>query len=288
MTTLVVLVPLAPVLLLSVVCLVLSSSLRSGEKRRRLQKHRKGDTHVCSSDSLRVKLQAETAGTLDTVATSKSRTFRPTGDRALQGIGAILQLVLDVAYRLTTEVPVLMVNQLDHQLFCMTRVGARNTRLRADEKNAELLNSRHQGEFPGLSTWSDDEAPEEEMSDSSWDEDDSEEGDEQLAEEVAPATTTAPSHLFFDGLEFYLAVSQVRERTVRTIVTLGMAKTLTTLREQQLNESIARIEQQYPDFTCLSTSEESLSLQQLVEAGHPPMDLLTALQLPWHKVRGSL
>nr|BAP68832.1 RxLR effector candidate protein [Hyaloperonospora arabidopsidis Emoy2] len=284
MTTLVVLVLLAPVLLLSVVCLVLWSSLRSGEKRRRLRKHRKGDTHVCSSDSLGAKLQAETAGTLDTVATSKSRTFRPTGDRALQGtIGAIPQLVLDGVYRLTTEVPLLMVNQLDHQLFCMTRVGARNTRLRADEKNAELLSS-HQGDFPGLSTWSDDEAPEEEMSDSSWDEDDSEEGDKKLTEEVVPATTTAPSHLFFDGLEFYLAVSQVRERTVRTIVTLGMAKTLTTLREQQLNESIAIIEQQYPDFTCLSTSEESPSLQQLVEAGHPPMDLLTALQLPWHKV----
>ncbi|CAI5740103.1 unnamed protein product [Peronospora destructor] len=40
------------------------------------------------------------------------------------------------------------------------------TQVRADQKNAEILN-RHKADFPGLSAWSDDEAPEEERSDMS-------------------------------------------------------------------------------------------------------------------------
>ena len=239
-----------------------------------------------SSDSLGPKLQAETSATRGPDATGKSRPLCClTGDCALPVVvGVIFQRGLEVVH-CVTAVPLLMVNQLDRQLFCMTSVDARTTRLRADQKNAELLSGHEGDRFPGLSTWSDDEAPDEELSGSSSDGENSDVGEAMRAEDVVPEMITAPPpHLFFDGLEFYLAVSQVRERTVRSIVTLGMAKTLSTLRAQQQNESIAVIEQQYPDFTCLSTSDQSTSIRQLEETGRPPMDLRTALQLSWHEV----
>ncbi|CAI5735787.1 unnamed protein product [Hyaloperonospora brassicae] len=283
-----VLVPLALVLLLSVVCFaLLRSRLRSRATRTsRLGKHCNEDAHVwTSSDSLGPKLQAETSGTRGPVATGKSRPLCLTGDCALHVVvGVIFQRGLEVVHYVTA-VPLLMVNQLDRQLFCMTSVDARTARLRADQKNAELLSGHEGDRFPGLSTWSDDEAPEEELSGSSSDGENSDVGEAMRAEDVVPETITAPSpHLFFDGLEFYLAVSQVRERTVRSIVTLGVAKTLTTLREQQQNESIAVIEQQYPDFTCLLTGDQSTSVRQPGETGRRPMDLRTALQLSWHEV----
>ncbi|CAI5722012.1 unnamed protein product [Peronospora farinosa] len=168
------------------------------------------------------------------------------------------------------------------------------TQVRADQKNAAIL-SQHKTDFPGLSAWSDDEAPEEEgsdMSDEAPEEEGSDMSDEAPEEEgndmsdegysetednmeIEPATNSAQRPLFFDGLEFYLIVSQVRERTVRSVLALGMTKTLSTLRRLKQNkESIATIEQHYPDFTCLPTNEKT------IEAEHPPMNLLAALRLP--------
>ncbi|CAI5719684.1 unnamed protein product [Peronospora effusa] len=130
------------------------------------------------------------------------------------------------------------------------------TQVRADQKNAAIL-SQHKTDFPGLSAWSDDEAPEEEGSDMS-DEEYSETEDNM---EIEPATNSAQRPLFFDGLEFYLIVSQVRERTVRSVLALGMTKTLSTLRRLKQNkESIAKIEQHYPDFTYEETCVSPLSL----------------------------
>ncbi|GMG16195.1 unnamed protein product [Phytophthora fragariaefolia] len=150
--------------------------------------------------------------------------------------------------------------------------------MRADQKNAELLDdpaTRDKRECPAAA-WSDDVAPEEEISDLSDDEKDEQEQPCNGAE-VAPVASTAQSQLL-DGLDFYLAVSQVRERTVRSVLALGMAKTLTTLRERKQNESIAVIEQRYPDFTCLPT--RSTAVQQLPGADQSTMDLLAALRLP--------
>lgn len=175
---------------------------------------------------------------------------------------SILQLLLAALHHLTG---LLMVNQPDHNLPCMTR----DEQMRADQKNAELRSPTLKG-FPERSaTWSDHEAPEEELSDLS-----SSDSEDEMQDE-APVANCA-QHQLFDGLQFYLAVSQVRERTVRSVLSLGMAKTMNTLRERRQRESIAVIEQQYPDFTCLPT--RSTAVRQL--PGHPPMDLLSALRLP--------
>ncbi|KAG6975846.1 hypothetical protein JG688_00001974 [Phytophthora aleatoria] len=186
---------------------------------------------------------------------------------------AILQFVLDALHHLT-GLPLLMVNQPDHNVPCLTRTNMIETQMRADQKNAELLDSpssRHKGHF---SEWSDDEAPEEEMSDLSSDEEESEKQDNKMNAADAAPSSTAQNQLF-DGLQFYLAVSQVRERTVRSVLELGMAKTMTTLQERKQNESIAVIEQRYPDFTCLPTKKPAaFGVEQ------PPLDLLAALRLP--------
>ncbi|KAI9908265.1 hypothetical protein PsorP6_002806 [Peronosclerospora sorghi] len=150
---------------------------------------------------------------------------------------------------------------LDHHLLYLT--NKTTTQIRADQKNAELVR-----DFPKEADLSDAEAPEEEMSDLS------DEEESKIDIKIVPVTNaTHKNQFFFDGLEFYLAVSQVRERTVRSVVAHGIAKTLTRLREEQHNESIAVIEQRYPDFTCLPTTAPSRSYQQ-------PMDLIAALQLP--------
>uniref|UniRef100_H3HCK9 Uncharacterized protein n=1 Tax=Phytophthora ramorum TaxID=164328 RepID=H3HCK9_PHYRM len=166
---------------------------------------------------------------------------------------AILQLVLDALHHLT-GLPLLMVNQPDHNLPCLTR--AETQQMRAEQKNAALLDSprktKHSLERPAAS-WSDNEAPEEEISDLS----DSEEEQDENAAEVTPASTAQCQ--LFDGLQFYLA-------------------TLTTLRDRKQNQSIALIEQRYPDFTCLPS--RNTAVRQLPEAEQPPMDLLAALQLP--------
>ncbi|KAG2775439.1 hypothetical protein PC129_g10018 [Phytophthora cactorum] len=186
---------------------------------------------------------------------------------------AILQFVLDALHHLT-GLPLLMVNQPDHNVPCLTRTNMIETQMRADQKNAELLDSpssRHKGHF---SEWSDDEAPEEEMSDLSSDEEEIEKQDNKMNAADAAPSSTAQNQLF-DGLQFYLAVSQVRERTVRSVLELGMAKTMTTLQERKQNESIAVIEQRYPDFTCLPTKNPAaFGVEQ------PPLDLLAALRLP--------
>ncbi|KAG6594314.1 RxLR effector candidate protein [Phytophthora cinnamomi] len=203
-----------------------------------------------------------------------------TARRPATSAEAILQFVLDALHQLT-GLPLLMVNQPDHNLPCLTRASAIETQMRADQKNAELLHGPRvdKRDFPAAS-WSDDEAPEEEISDLSDDEKEQqqqqqEEQDSDMEDgaEVAPTTSSTAQSQLFDGLQFYLAVSQVRERTVRSVLALGMAKTLTTLRERKQNESIAVIEQRYPDFTCLPT--RSTAVQQ-----QPPMDLLAALRLP--------
>ncbi|KAF4324450.1 hypothetical protein BBO99_00000167 [Phytophthora kernoviae] len=223
-------------------------------------------TRTFSYDSSREKPQAETPVTPTPQRPMASRAFSATCP------DAILQFVLDALYHLT-GLPLLMVNQPDHNLSCLTRASALETeQMRADKKNAELLtsptlNKRHFQDRSG--SWSDNEAPEEELSMCS----DSE--DENLKEGIeAPVTNSAQSQLF-DGLEFYLAVSQVRERTVRSVMALGMAKTINTLREQKQRESIAVIEQQYPDFTCLPTRNNAVR-----QAPEPQMDLLSALRLP--------
>ncbi|KAG7402243.1 hypothetical protein PHYBOEH_003502 [Phytophthora boehmeriae] len=222
---------------LSVVVLALAAAIgalgisRSTKQRRRLR-------HYDSS-------QAETAG-----RRMASRATCPE---------FILQFVLDALHHLT-GLPLLMVNQPDH---CLSPLQ----HMRADrKKNAELL-ARNKRQFIAHSaSWSDDEAPEEELDMCS----DSE--DEDLKQGIA--TASAQSQLF-DGLEFYLAVTQVRERTVRSVMALGMAKTINTLRERKQRQSIAVIEQQYPDFTCLPTKQNAVH-----QAPAPQMDLLAALRLP--------
>ncbi|KAF1793367.1 hypothetical protein GQ600_7934 [Phytophthora cactorum] len=106
---------------------------------------------------------------------------------------AILQFVLDALHHLT-GLPLLMVNQPDH-------------------------NPQQQTQGP-FSEWSDDEAPEEEMSDLSSDEEEIEKQDNKMNAADAAPSSTAQNQLF-DGLQFYLAVSQVRERTVRSVLELG-------------------------------------------------------------------
>ncbi|ETM33065.1 hypothetical protein PPTG_05767 [Phytophthora nicotianae INRA-310] len=203
------------------------------------------------------------------MATSRTRAATPTE--------AIIQFVLHALHHLT-GLPLLMVNQPDHNLPCLTRTDMIETQMRADQKNAELLNSpnRLKANFP---EWSDNEAPEEEMSTLSSDE---EEFDKQHTKkhvtDVASASTA--QNQLFDGLQFYLAVSQVRERTVKSVLAQGMAKTLTTLRDRKQNESIAVIEQRYPDFTCLPIPTKHTAVQQLSRAEQPPLDLLAALRLP--------
>ncbi|EGZ19235.1 hypothetical protein PHYSODRAFT_345227 [Phytophthora sojae] len=205
-----------------------------------------------------------------------------TASRPATSAEAILQFVLDALHQLM-GLPLLMVNQPDHNLPCLTRASAIETQMRADQKNAELLDGPRvdKGDLPTAS-WSDDEAPEEEISDLSEDEkeqqNEKQDSDVENGAEIKPVASTAQSQLF-DGLQFYLAVSQVRERTVRSVLALGMAKTLTTLRERKQNESIAVIEQRYPDFTCLPV--RNTAVQQLPGTEQqPPMDLLTALRLP--------
>ncbi|GMF24929.1 unnamed protein product [Phytophthora lilii] len=189
-------------------------------------------------------------------------------------VEAILHFVLDALHQLT-GLPLLMVNQPEHNLPCLTRASAIETQMRADQKNVALLRSpsKDKQDFPerAAASWSDHEAPEEEMSDLSSDD------EQEIETEDAATASTAQSQLF-GGLQFYLTVSQVRERTVRSVLALGMAKTLSTLRERKQNESIAVIEQRYPDFTCLPS--RSTAVRQLPATEQPPMDLLAALRLP--------
>ncbi|KAG7389864.1 hypothetical protein PHYPSEUDO_009378 [Phytophthora pseudosyringae] len=275
------LVALAPPLLLGAVCIALLGISRSGKKRPGLQRFE--HTQAFSNDSSRAKRQAEqeTSGTLARSRSSSSSSGSMATTRRARpatSAEAILQFVLDALHHLT-GLPLLMVNQPDHNLPCLTRASAIETQMRADQKNAELLSSlgsRNKGDFPersASSTWSDYDAPEEEMSDLSSDEEDT--AKQGSAMENAPVNTAQGQ--LFDGMEFYLAVSQVRERTVRSVLALGIAKTLTTLRDRKQNESIAVIEQRYPDFTCLPTTSRSTAVQQLPGA---PLDLLAALRLP--------
>ncbi|KAE8893475.1 hypothetical protein PF005_g14792 [Phytophthora fragariae] len=269
-------------LLLGVVCLMTLCISRSGKQRPTLRRFE--HTRAFPYDRSQAKPQAETAVTLGPVATSRSPRPMATARRPATSAEAILQFVLDALHHLT-GLPLLMVNQPDHNLPCLTRASAIETQMRADQKNAELLDrsSVDKGDFPAAS-WSDDEAPEEEISDLSSDEkeqqdevDEEQDSDMEDGAEIKPVTSTAQSQLF-DGMQFYLAVSQVRERTVRSVLALGMAKTLTTLRERKQNESIAVIEQRYPDFTCLPT--RNTAVQQLPGPQQPTMDLLAALRLP--------
>ncbi|CAH0516582.1 unnamed protein product [Peronospora belbahrii] len=173
----------------------------------------------------------------------------------------------------------------DNHLLCLNRVHVMETQLRADQKNAELQ-SRYKTTFAHLSPWSDDEAPEEEDSDMS-DEDYSDDKEDNVELEETPCSSSQRP-FFFDGLEFYLAMSQVREHTVRSVLALGIAKTLSTLRDEKQNESIATIEQHYPDITCLSTNmmttiTTTTTVQQHSEiettTSAPKMTLLAALRL---------
>ncbi|KAL3660663.1 hypothetical protein V7S43_014416 [Phytophthora oleae] len=268
------LVALAPGLLLGAVCLFRLGISRSGKKRPSLQLYE--HTHAFAYDSSQAKPQAEaeTSVTLGPVATT-SGSCMPSPTTSAE---AILQFVLGALHHLT-GLPLLMVNQPDHNLPCLTRASSiqtQMTQMRADQKNAELSSNSSKGDFSERSasaTWSEHEAPEEEISDLSSDEE-----EQDLVKEGVASSSTAQNQLF-DGLEFYLAVSQVRERTVRSVLALGMAKTLTTIRDRQQNESIAVIEQKYPDFTCLPTSTKA-TVQELRGAEKRPLDLLAALRLP--------
>ncbi|KAK1944454.1 hypothetical protein P3T76_004366 [Phytophthora citrophthora] len=256
------LVALAPGLLLGVVCLFQLGISRSGKKCPSLQRYE--HTHTFAYDSSQVKPQAETSVTLDPVATT-SGSCMPSPATSAE---AILQFVLDALHHLT-GLPLLMVNQPDHNL--PSSIQTQMTQTRADQKNAELSSNKGFSERSESATWSEHEAPEEEISDLSSDEE-----EQELVKEGVASSNTAQNQLF-DGLEFYLAVSQVRERTVRSVLALGMAKTLTTLRDRQQNESIAVIEQNYPDFTCLPTSTKATAFHGLEQR---PLDLLAALRLP--------
>ncbi|KAL4172471.1 hypothetical protein KRP22_007635 [Phytophthora ramorum] len=257
---------LAPPLLLGALCIAYLGISRSAKQHKGLR-HYENPRTVSYDSSQPAKPRQETSVTLGPVATCRSE-----HDARRMSTEAILQLVLDALHHLT-GLPLLMVNQPDHNLPCLTR--AETQQMRAEQKNAALLDSprktKHSLERPAAS-WSDNEAPEEEISDLS----DSEEEQDENAAEVTPASTAQCQ--LFDGLQFYLAVSQVRERTVRSVLALGMAKTLTTLRDRKQNQSIALIEQRYPDFTCLPS--RNTAVRQLPEAEQPPMDLLAALQLP--------
>jgi hypothetical protein len=252
---------------------------RSGKKRPNLRRHE--HTQAFTHGPSDAKPQAaETAGTLAPVDATTGSFMATPGRPSAMSAEAILQFVLDALHHLT-GLPLLMVNQPDHNLPCLTRASAIETQMRADQKNAELLDSPGRSskavDFPA--SWSD---PEEEMNDLSSSEQEcseEEESDWEDGAEVAPVASTAQNQLF-DGLQFYLAVSQVRERTVRSVVALGMAKALTTIRDRKQNESIAVIEQQYPDFTCLPTPTRSSAVRQLPRAEQPALDLLAALRLP--------
>ncbi|KAG1697368.1 hypothetical protein DVH05_016648 [Phytophthora capsici] len=266
MASLSLLVALAPGLLLGAVCLFRLGISRSGKKRPSLQHYE--HTHAFAYDSSQAKPQPEPSGTLGPVATT-SGSCMPSPATSAE---AILQFVLNALHHLT-GLPLLMVNQPDHNL--PSSIQTQMTQMRADQKNAELSNSNNKGfsERSESATWSEHEAPEEEISDLSSDED-----EQDLVKERVTPSSTAQNQLF-DGLEFYMAVSQVRERTVRSVLALGMAKTLTTLRDRQQNESIAVIEQKYPDFTCLPTSTKG-TVQELRGSEQRPLDLLAALRLP--------
>ncbi|KAL4156912.1 hypothetical protein PRNP1_005938 [Phytophthora ramorum] len=264
---------LAPPLLLGALCIAYLGISRSAKQHKGLR-HYENPRTVSYDSSQPAKPRQETSVTLGPVATCRSE-----HDARRMSTEAILQLVLDALHHLT-GLPLLMVNQPDHNLPCLTRAETQQMRaetqqMRAEQKNAALLDSprktKHSLERPAAS-WSDNEAPEEEISDLS----DSEEEQDENAAEVTPASTAQCQ--LFDGLQFYLAVSQVRERTVRSVLALGMAKTLTTLRDRKQNQSIALIEQRYPDFTCLPS--RNTAVRQLPEAEQPPMNLLAALQLP--------
>lgn len=191
--------------------------------------------------------------------------------RPVTFIDTILQFLLNVPHSLT-DLLGLMANQVVYNVRCLTSVG--KTQVRAHQKNAELLADGH---FPVSPTWSDHEAPEEEMSDLSSDE---EELKMQSSEkDKGPKSISTAQDQLFDGLQFYLAVSRVREHAVRSALALGMANTLATLEERKQNESIAVIEQRYPDFTCFPTRTRNTGIQVLSGVEQPPLNLLAALKL---------
>ncbi|KAI9991679.1 hypothetical protein PInf_017028 [Phytophthora infestans] len=115
---------------------------------------------------------------------------------------AILQFLLDALHHLT-GVPLLMVNQPDSNIPCLTQTNMLETQKRADQKNAELLNSPNSRHKDNCSEWSDNEAPEEEMSE---DEDEFEKQDNKMnAIQVAPPSTRAHSQIHVgagDGKNF--------------------------------------------------------------------------------------
>ncbi|OWZ00172.1 RxLR effector protein, partial [Phytophthora megakarya] len=157
------LVVLTPPLLLGAVCIVLLGISRSGKQRPSLQHYE--HTHAFAHDCSRQTKPAETSGTLGSSMATTRRT------RPATSTETILQFVLDALHHLT-GLPLLMVNQPEHNLPCLNRTSVIETQMRADQKNAELLDSpTSRKERTASSTWSDFEAPEEEMSDLSSDED---------------------------------------------------------------------------------------------------------------------
>ncbi|POM75836.1 RxLR effector candidate protein [Phytophthora palmivora] len=181
------LVVLTPPLVLGAVCIALLGISRSGKHRPSLQRYE--HTHAFAHDCWRQAKPAETSVTL-----SRS-------SMATTSAEAILQFVLDALHHLT-GLPLLMVNQPQHNLPCLNRTNAIETQMRADQKNAELLDSPTRvKERSASSTWSDYEAPEEEMSDLSSDE-------EEFYKVTEGTSTKTAQNQLFDGLEFYLAVTQ--------------------------------------------------------------------------------
>ncbi|TDH71284.1 uncharacterized protein CCR75_004660 [Bremia lactucae] len=169
----------------------------------------------------------------------------------------ILQFIIHALQYVTTR----MTNARDHDL--LHRVT--ESQLRVEQKNAELLADAQ---------YCDDKGPEEEMSDfRSSDEEEM----EAKAIDLVVEKSTAQNQLF-DGLHFYLTVSRVREGIVTSVLAAGMAKTLKQLQKRKENESIALIQQQYPDFTCPLT--KNAAVQPICRAEEPPLRLLAALRLP--------
>ncbi|CEG46964.1 uncharacterized protein PHALS_03633 [Plasmopara halstedii] len=184
--------------------------------------------------------------------------------RPVAFVCVILRYLVNVPHCLT-DLLVRMANQVVHNMRCLNSFD--QTQMLAHQKNAELLDT----------TYSDTEAPEEEISDLSSDEDEIQK--ESSEKEKIPTLVSTAQNQLFDGLQFYLAVSQVREHTVRSVLTLGMTKTLATLKERRHDKSIAVIEQRYPDFTCFPIRTKNAAVQPISKVEQPPLDLLAALQL---------
>ncbi|RLN95175.1 hypothetical protein BBJ28_00005745 [Nothophytophthora sp. Chile5] len=280
---------------------------RSGKKRPSLKRY-EHTRLFCSStatfaDSSRSETASETFVKLAPASNEEEprHTQTPVGSRDMTDgsradaptpttpVEAILQFVLD-ALNHFTGLPLLMVNPTDDRFprlpRALTTEAVETEQMRAEKKNAALLDTptgSKSGFPPRAASWDDHEAPEEELSDDSASSSDSDEDSDSEEEEAAavaavPVSSPAQSKLF-DGLQFYLAVSQVRERAVQSVMTLGVAKAMATLRERKQRESISVIEQRYPDFTCLPTAR-STSVRQLPGAQQPQLDLLAALRLP--------